>query len=94
MTAWTTVILWNAGAAFCLAAAVGLVRFPDLLTRIHSATKAPTLGILLLALGTALSFADIVGWIKAVIIISFILVTAPVAAHLVGRSALRRSRRP
>lgn len=90
MTEWIIVILWNMGALFCVAAAVGLVRFPDILTRMHAATKAPTLGVLLLTLGSALSFGDAVGWIKAAIIVGFLLLTAPVAAHLVGRAALRR----
>lgn len=78
-----------AGAALCLAAAIGLVRFPDVLSRIHSASKPQTLGLLLIVIGVGLVLRT---WSAASILsLVFVmqLLTAPVAAHMVGRSAYR-----
>lgn len=77
------------GSLLALVAGVGLVRFPDVLTRMHAATKPQTLGILLVMLGLALRVEDR----RALTIIGvaslFQLVTAPVSAHMLGRAALR-----
>lgn len=87
MTDWLSGGLAVAGAAFVLLAGVGVLRFPDLYSRMHAATKAPTLGFLLIALGTL--FAVDRGRPKLALAVALIFVTAPVAAHLVGRSAYR-----
>lgn len=78
-----------AGALMSLAAAIGLVRFPDLLTRMHAGTKPQVFGLLLLLTAVALENRDPVmiplialGWI-------FQLLTVPVSAHMVGRSTYR-----
>jgi multicomponent Na+:H+ antiporter subunit G len=77
------------GALMSLAAAIGLVRFPDLLTRMHAGTKPQVFGLLLLLTAVALENRDPVmvplialGWI-------FQLLTVPVSAHMVGRSTYR-----
>jgi multicomponent Na+:H+ antiporter subunit G len=82
-------VLLVLGGLLSLAAAIGLLRFPDLLTRMHAATKPQVLGSLLLltALGLALrSWALVpllvVAWI-------FQLLTVPVSAHMVGRAGYR-----
>jgi len=78
-----------AGAMLCLAAAIGLVRFPDVLSRIHSASKPQTLGLLLIVVGVGLVLRT---WSAASILsLVFVmqLLTGPVAAHMVGRSAYR-----
>lgn len=77
------------GAVLCLAAAVGLVRFPDVLTRMHAATKPQTLGLLLVVTGVAISLREprALGLLLLVAVLQ--LLTAPVAAHLVGRTAHR-----
>jgi multicomponent Na+:H+ antiporter subunit G len=82
-------VLMVLGALMSLAAAIGLLRFPDLLTRMHAATKPQVLGSLLLltALGLELrSWALVplllVAWI-------FQLLTVPVSAHMVGRAGYR-----
>lgn len=77
------------GAVLCLAAAVGLVRFPDVLTRMHAATKPQTLGLLLVVTGVALSLREprALGLLFLVAVLQ--LLTAPVAAHMVGRTAHR-----
>jgi len=77
------------GALLCLAAAVGLVRFPDVLTRMHAATKPQTLGLLLVVAGVAISLREprALGLLFVVAVLQ--LLTAPVAAHMVGRTAYR-----
>ncbi|GAA1772890.1 monovalent cation/H(+) antiporter subunit G [Kocuria aegyptia] len=77
------------GALMSLAAAIGLVRFPDLLTRMHAGTKPQVFGLLLMLTAVALENRDPVmvplialGWI-------FQLLTVPVSAHMVGRSTYR-----
>lgn len=77
------------GSLLSLIAGIGLVRFPDVLTRMHAATKPQTLGILLILLGLALRVED--RGVLAVLALTavFQLVTAPVSAHMLGRSALR-----
>lgn len=75
------------GSVFCLLAAIGLVRMPDLLIRMHASTKAGTLGISLILLGTALSLMAFYAWLKVVIAIVFLFITGPIAAHMLARAA-------
>ena len=89
---WIAVILLLLGALLSFAAGVGLVRFPDLLSRLHAATKPQVLGIILMMNGLALSLASWqVGW-KVMPVIIFQLATAPVAAHMVGRAGYRTNK--
>jgi multicomponent Na+:H+ antiporter subunit G len=82
-----SLILLLLGAAFMLLAAVGLVRMPDVLMRLHSSTKSATLGVGLIMLGVALRFDDFAIGIRALAIVFFMFSTAPVAAHMIGRVA-------
>ncbi|MCC5923740.1 MAG: monovalent cation/H(+) antiporter subunit G [Crocinitomicaceae bacterium] len=75
------------GTLFILLAAIGLVRMPDLYLRISVTTKAATLGVGLLLLGTALYFKEISITTRAIAIIFFLLLTAPIGAHLIGRAS-------
>ncbi|GAA1595380.1 monovalent cation/H(+) antiporter subunit G [Actinoplanes couchii] len=77
------------GALLSLAAGVGLLRFPDLLSRMHAATKTQVLGLLLILAGTAIRLGTVVDITTLVLVGVFQLVTAPVAAHMVGRTAYR-----
>ncbi len=83
-----------AGALLCLTAAIGLLRFPDVLSRMHAATKPQTLGLLLILLGVGLSLRSL--QITGVLILIGVLqvFTAPVAAHLVARTAYRSRQFP
>ncbi|GGY00286.1 Na+/H+ antiporter subunit G [Litchfieldella qijiaojingensis] len=74
------------GASFMLLAAVGVLRLPDLLTRMHATTKAATLGVALVMLAVALHFAEVAVVARAFGVIVFVLMTAPVAAHVIGRA--------
>ena len=84
-----TALLLIAGGAFACLAAVGLVRMPDVYIRMHAATKAGTLGAGLILAAVAVHAAD--GWlvVRALATILFLLITAPVAAHMIGRAAYR-----
>lgn len=74
------------GAIFMLLAALGVLRLPDLLTRMHATTKAATLGATLIMLAVALHFAQVAVVARALGVILFIMMTAPVAAHVIGRA--------
>lgn len=80
-------ILSSLGALFILLAAVGLVRMPDLYLRISVTTKAATLGIGLLLACAALYFGTVAISSRVVAILLFMLLTAPVGAHLIGRAS-------
>ena len=77
------------GSIFCLVAAVGVVRLPDALTRMHAATKAGTLGTGLLIVAEALFYRQLGISLRAALVIALLLLTAPVAAHLIGRASYR-----
>jgi multicomponent Na+:H+ antiporter subunit G len=84
------VVLVLAGAFLCLTAGLGLVRFPDVLTRMHAGTKPQVLGILLIMIGGAIRLE---GWSATwmlLLVAAFQLLTAPVSAHMVSRVAYRR----
>jgi len=79
------------GGAFAAIAGLGLLRLPDVLIRMHASTKAGTLGVGLIVLGVSVHFSSSLVITKALLIIAFLLLTAPVAAHLIGRAAYRRN---
>ena len=87
MTTFFTHTLVLLGAFFALVAAIGILRMPDLLMRMHAATKAGTLGAGLLLLAVAVSFGDSGVMVRALAAIVFLFLTAPVAAHVIGRAA-------
>jgi multicomponent Na+:H+ antiporter subunit G len=77
------------GCFLCFAAALGILRFPDVVSRMHAATKPQTLGLVLLAAGVALSLRSWASFGTLVLIAALQLATAPVSAHLVGRTVYR-----
>lgn len=82
-----SVFLLLLGAVFMLLASIGLLRMPDIYMRMHSSTKSSTLGLGLIMLGVALRFDDFAIAVRALSILVFMLATAPVAAHMIGRAA-------
>jgi multicomponent Na+:H+ antiporter subunit G len=86
----TAAILLVLGAAFMLLAGVGLVRLPDVFLRLSATSKAATLGAALTLLGAAVHFGDFAVTGRAVAVVSFLFLTAPVAAHKIGRAGYRR----
>ena len=82
-------ILLLSGSLLALVAALGLFRLPDLFTRMHASSKAGTAGSGLLLLGVAMQSGEIEVWIKCLLTIGFFVLTAPVAAHLLAKAAVR-----
>ena len=82
-----TAVLWLVGSAFALLAAVGVLRMPDVLTRMQASTKASTLGLACLLLGAALQMGDLASIIRAASIGAFVLLTTPVAGHVIARAS-------
>lgn len=80
-------IVMIVGTALIAVAGAGSLRFGDIFNRMHAATKASTLGILLVATGACIRLGDWAGGLKLFVAVSLIFITAPIAAHLVGRAA-------
>jgi multicomponent Na+:H+ antiporter subunit G len=79
-----------AGAFLCLTAGVGLVRFPDVLSRMHAGTKPQVLGVLLVMVGGAIRLHGLSATWMLLLVAAFQLLTAPVSAHMISRVAYRR----
>lgn len=75
------------GSAFLLLAGVGVVRMPDLYSRIQAAAKASTLGTSLFVLALAVYFNDFGISIRALLVIAFLYLTVPISGHVIGRTA-------
>lgn len=80
-------LLLLGGAFFALVAAIGVVRLPDIYMRLSAASKASTLGVSCILAAVALFFGTTAVTGKVVAITAFTLLTAPVAAHMLGRAA-------
>ena len=89
MTEIAAGILSLLAGLFALVAALGVLRMPDLMLRMHASTKAGTLACGVTMLATALVFGDLAVAVRAAGVVLFLLLTAPVAAHMLGRAALR-----
>jgi multicomponent Na+:H+ antiporter subunit G len=75
------------GALFTFIAAVGLLRLPDLFMRMHANTKSATLGIGFIMLGVAVYFSEITTTTRALAVVIFLFITAPISSHLLARAA-------
>lgn len=75
------------GVVFCLVAALGIVVLPDIFLRMSATTKAATMGAGLTLIGAALFFQDFAITTRAIAISLFLILTAPVGAHMIGRAA-------
>ena len=95
---WTAVadvlaaVCFLAGGLLALVAAIGILRFPDLLARMHAGTKPQALGLVVMALGLTLYLrrAEVLGLLLLLVV--FQMITSPVAAHMVGRAGYRTGR--
>lgn len=83
-------MLLVSGAVFMLLAGIGLLRLPDFYTRMSATSKAATLGASLVLLGAALHFGTAAAAGRALVIVAFLFLTAPLAAHAIGRAGYRR----
>lgn len=82
------------GAALILLAGVGVARFESIYARMHSAAKAPTLGILAIAVGVALSIGSVTAFVTGLLVVVLQMITGPVGSHLLGRAVYRSVRPP
>ncbi len=88
------VLLVLAGMPFFLAGTLGLLRFPDVYTRLHALTKADNLGLGLVVLGLALQASSWQAAAKLLLIWVLVLLASATACHIVARSALHRGLKP
>lgn len=86
MTNALAVIFLVLGAAICLIASVGVLRLPDFFMRLHAATKAGVVGTGLVLIGVGFAEPSLGMWTKIALAIVFLLMTTPVAGHLLGRA--------
>lgn len=85
-------VLFLAGSFLAMVAGIGIARFPDLLSRMHAATKPQVLGLGMLMTALALEIrTGVVIW-TLLLVVLFQLITAPVSAHMVGRAGYRTGR--
>lgn len=75
------------GALFALTASIGLLRLPDVYTRMHAASKAGTLGSCLMLVALAVHTGELALGLRALAGVVFFLLTAPIAAHLLAKAA-------
>lgn len=82
-------LLLLAGALLAVSAGIGLLRFPDVLSRMHAVAKPQALGLILVLTGTALRLRTFGDLTTLVLVAAFQLLTVPVAAAMVGRASYR-----
>lgn len=83
-----------AGGVFGLLAAIGIVRLPDLYTRLHAASKAGVVGAGLILVAVAMISTDAAVVLRALLGIVFLLLSTPIAAHLLARAAYKAGELP
>lgn len=86
--------LMGLGVFFSLASAIGIIRFPDVYTRLHAGTKALTGGALFVLLGAALQADSWQSAAKILLIAGFLLATNPLSTHAIARACYRHGIRP
>lgn len=79
------VLFLTVGTFFMLVAAAGIYRMPDVYNQLHTSTKAATLALVNLLLGAVLSLGSVSVLMKALLVIAFQFITAPVSAHMISR---------
>ena len=89
-----SVALITVGVVFFIAGTVGLLRFPDLFTRLHALTKADNLGLGFIVAGLALHSGSWLVSIKFVLIWLLVMLSSAVASHLIAQAALRKGVKP
>jgi multicomponent K+:H+ antiporter subunit G len=89
---WLVALLLFFGGVFTFLGSLALVKFPDFFTRLHGPTKAGTLGAGLCLLGSTLYFSAKNGHlsIEEIVVLIFLVMTAPVSAHMIGLTALHK----
>lgn len=91
---YVAAVVMLAGALLSALAALGILRFPDVYTRLHAASKAGPLGAGLILLAVGLASGDWAIAVRCVLGFLFLVLTSPVSAHLLARAALRTGTSP
>ena len=91
IVSWALIV---AGAAACVISGYGMLRMPDLFTRIHAASVADTGGMLLILVGLMVQAGIGLTTAKLVLIVIFLLITSPTATHALARAARQDGIRP
>ena len=86
MTTLLSAFFLLAGSVICLIAAMGVLRLPDFFLRMHAATKAGIAGAGLVLVGVAFAEPSVGMWVKVTLAIAFLLLTTPIAGHLLARA--------
>ena len=86
MSSAIVAILLLVGSGFILIGAIGAVRMPDLMLRMHATTKAGALGGGIIAVAAGVYFGEAAVLVRAMAILAFVVLTAPIAAHVIGRA--------
>jgi multicomponent Na+:H+ antiporter subunit G len=84
-------VLLLIGAFFMFVGSVGLVRMPDLYMRMSATKKSVTLGVSFMLLGAAVHFNELGLASRVVATVAFVFITAPIAAHMIGRAGYARN---
>lgn len=82
-----TIVLCLSGLVFFIGGTVGLLRFPDLYSRLHPATKGDTLGAMLIVLALCFQAGISLVTLKLIVIVGFLLLSSSTCAHAISRSA-------
>ncbi len=89
MTNWVAAAFLVSGGFFCLVAGIGIIRLGDVFCRMHAATKAGTLGLALVCVAVMVKADSLLHFLEALFVFLFMIATAPVGSHLIGRAAFR-----
>jgi len=92
--AWTSIVAVTAGVFFFVAGTVGLLRFPDAVTRLHALTKADNLGLGLVALGLMAQARSATVMLELLVVWGLVLVSGATAAQLIARGQRRGDTQP
>lgn len=91
---WIALALAVAGTTFFVAGTIGLLRFPDVYTRLHALTKADNLGVGLIALAAVVRSPSVETFLKAFLIWAFVMASGAVAGYQISRQASGHGVRP
>jgi multicomponent Na+:H+ antiporter subunit G len=87
MTEWIASIALILGSLFMLVAAIGVVKLSDVYMRMHAITKAASLGAILMLLAVYVWHPQWIVFIEALMVVLFVILTAPIAAHMIAKAA-------
>jgi len=87
MIEWIAAFLLISGSLFMLVAAIGTVKLSDVYMRMHAITKAASLGAILMLASVSLIYMQWIVWIEALMVVVFVIITAPIASHMIAKAA-------